>query len=51
MDSPDGTVDTNLPASAGVTCSVPGLGRFHMPRDSKAHVLQLVRTTAVLHDY
>ena len=46
MDSPDGTVDTNLPANAGVTCSVPGLGRFHVPWDNKAHVLQLVRTPA-----
>ena len=51
MDFPDGTVDTNVPGNAGVTCSIPGLGRFHMSRDSKAHVLQLVRTTAVLHDY
>lgn len=50
MDFPDGTVDTNQPANAGVTCSIPGWGKFHMPLGKKAHVLQLVRTTAVLHN-
>ena len=28
-DLPDGTVDKNLPASAGHMGSIPGLGRFH----------------------
>ena len=30
-DFPGGAVDKNLPASAGHTGSIPGLGRFHMP--------------------
>ena len=30
-DIPGGVVDKNLPASAGDTGSVPGLGRSHMP--------------------
>ena len=29
---PGGSVIKNLPANAGVTGSVPGLGGFHMPR-------------------
>ena len=31
VDVPDGTVDTNPPASAGVMGLIPGLERFHMP--------------------
>ena len=34
MDFPGGTVDRNLPASAGDTESIPGLGRLHMPRSN-----------------
>ena len=30
-----GIVDKILPANAGDTSSIPGLGRFHMPRDKK----------------
>ena len=33
-DFPGGPVVKNLPANAGDMGSVPGLGRFHMPRDS-----------------
>ena len=31
-----GSVDENLPVSAGDTCSIPGLGRAHVPRGSQA---------------
>ena len=31
-DFPDGPVVENLPANAGDTGSIPGLGRFHMLR-------------------
>ena len=34
VDFPGGTVDKNLPASAGDTGSVPGRGRFHVPRSN-----------------
>ena len=37
-DFPDGTVDKNPPASAGVEGSTPGPGRSHMPRGRQAHV-------------
>jgi len=30
-DFPGATVDRNLPANAGDTGSISGLGRFHMP--------------------
>ena len=33
-DFPGGTVDKNLPASAGDMGSIPGLGRFHMPQST-----------------
>ena len=36
-------VDKNLPANAGVTGSIPGLGRFHMPRSQEAWELQLLK--------
>ena len=29
-DFPGGSVDANLPANAGDTGSIPGLGRFHL---------------------
>ena len=32
-DFPDGTVDQNLPASAGDTGWIPGPGRLHMLRE------------------
>ena len=32
QDFPGGEVDKNLPANAGDTDSIPGLGRFHMPQ-------------------
>ena len=35
-------MDKNLPASAGDTGSIPGLGRFHMLLSNKASVPQLV---------
>ena len=31
---PGGTVDKNVPATAGDTGSIPGPGRFHMPRSN-----------------
>ena len=31
---PGGIVDENLPANAGDSSLIPGLGRFHMPRNS-----------------
>ena len=33
-DFPDGPVVKNPPANEGDTGSIPGPGRFHMPRDS-----------------
>ena len=33
-DFPGGTVVKNLPANAGDMGSIPGLGRFHMPRSN-----------------
>ena len=35
---PGGSVLENLPASAGDTGSIPGLGRSHKPRSSEASV-------------
>ena len=32
VDFPGGPVVKNLPANAGDMGSIPGLGRFHMPR-------------------
>ena len=34
LDFPGGPVVKNLPASAGHTGSIPGLGSFHMPRSN-----------------
>ena len=41
-------MDKNPPANAGDTCSVPELGRFHMPRSTEAHEppLPSLRTAA-----
>ena len=36
QDFPIGTVDKNLPASAGDTSSIPGLGRSHMPQSNES---------------
>ena len=38
----DGTVVESLPANAGDTGSIPGLGGFHMPWSNWAHVPQLL---------
>ena len=35
LDFPGGAVDRNPPANAGDTGSIPGLGRFPMPRNYK----------------
>ena len=35
-------MDKNLSASAEDMCSIPGLGRFHMPRSNEACVPQLL---------
>ena len=40
LDFTGGPVDKNLPAYAGDTGSIPGLGRFHMPWSSWACALQ-----------
>ena len=32
LDFPGGTVVKNLPANAGDTGSIPGLGKCHMPQ-------------------
>ena len=34
QDFPGGAVDKNPPVSAWDTCSIPGPGRFHMPRSN-----------------
>ena len=41
MDFPSGAVGKNLPANAGDTGSIPGLGRFHMQQSNKVHTPQL----------
>ena len=53
-DFPGGTVDRNLPANAGDTGSVPGLGRLHMQRATKpvrhnswACMLQLLKPSCL----
>ena len=38
-------MDKNLPANAGDMGSIPGLGRFHMPRGNKAHALEPMSCT------
>ena len=47
MDIPGGTVDRSLPASAGDTVSIPGLGRFHTPQSIWASAPQLLSSHAV----
>ena len=42
LDLSGDTADRNLPANAGDTGSIPGPGRFHMPRSNEAHVPQLL---------
>ena len=39
---PGGPLVKNLPANAGDTGSIPGLGRSHMPRSHKAHAPPLL---------
>ena len=39
---PGGPGVEKLPANAGVTGSIPGLGRFHTPRSHEAWELQLL---------
>ena len=39
---PGGPVDENSPASAGDTSSIPGPGRFHVPRGNSACAPQLL---------
>ena len=41
---PGGSVVKNPPANAGDTCSIPGLGRLHMPRSNKVHAPQLLKS-------
>ena len=42
MDLPGGPVNKNLPANAGDTGLIPGLGRFHVLQGNWAHVPQLL---------
>ena len=42
QDFPGGTVGKNLSANAGDKVSIPGSGRFHMPRSSQARAPQLM---------
>ena len=42
QDFPSGTVDKNLPASAGGMGSIPGLRRCHMLESNSAHAPQLL---------
>ena len=44
---PGGTVDENPPVNAGDMGSIPGLGRFHMPRGNEACVLQLLKSASL----
>ena len=41
-DFPGGTVDKNLPTNAGDMGSIPGPGRFCMPRNNEADASQLL---------
>ena len=43
MTFPGGPVVESLPASTRDVCSIPGTGRFHMPRNNQARVLHLLR--------
>ena len=42
QDTPGGALDKNPPANAGDVGSIPGPGRFHMPRSSEAREPQLL---------
>ena len=44
---PRGPVVKNLSANSGHTGSIPGPGRLHMPRGSKAHMPQLLKPAHV----
>ena len=46
-DFPGATGANNLPANAGDTSSIPGLGRSHMPWSNKVHVPELLSPHAV----
>ena len=41
-DFPGGTVDKDVSANAGDVGSIPGLGRFRMPRSNKTWTPQLL---------
>ena len=43
LDFPGGAEDKNLPASAGDLGSIPGPGRFYMPRNNIACASQLLK--------
>ena len=45
-DFPGATGANNLPANAGDTSSIPGLGRSHMPWSNKVHVPELLSPRA-----
>ena len=48
---PSGSVVKNLPANAGDTGSIPGLGRSHMPLRNKACTPQLLSLEPRSHNY
>ena len=41
-DFPGGAMDKNLPANAGDTGLLAGLGRFHRPQSNEAHMPQVL---------
>ena len=45
LDFPGGPVAKSLPANAGDTSSIPGLGRFHIPRGNQACAPWLLKPT------
>ena len=45
-DIPGGSMDKNLPANSGDTVSIPGPGRFHMPRSNWTEAPQLLSPRA-----
>ena len=50
LDFPGGVVVKNLPANAGDTGSIPGLGRSHMPWSNAAHMPQLLSLHSRAHE-
>ena len=47
---PGGSVVKSLPANAGVIGSIPGQGRYHMPRNNETHVPQILSQSSRAHE-